>query len=73
MKGMLKEIIGDAMVVFFAIWMLICFTQFWLSPTGWKLMGEPNRIVLGIETAVAVAILGLGIERLIDDFRRGRQ
>lgn len=69
----LKEILGDAMIIFFVVWMLICFGMFWVSPTGYKLMGESNRVVLSIEIVAVAIILGLGIERLIDDIRAFRK
>ena len=64
----MREIIGDLLVIAFALILLLHFSYFWAI--GWVLVGESNRVILGFETAMAVAILVLGIERYRDDMRR---
>ena len=72
MKGHeIREIIGDTLTIALGLILLFHFGMFWTKT--WIRIGEPNEIMLTVETVMALAILGLGIERYIDDFRRRRR
>jgi len=63
----MREIIGDGLIIALSIILIVHFSLFWMY--GWIRVGEPNRIILGVETAMAMAILALGIERFLNDLR----
>ena len=65
----LKEFVGDCLVVVLGIIMLIHLILFFFY--GWIMIGEPNRIIWGIEVIMALGIIGFGIERGIKDRPRG--
>ena len=64
----MREIIGDALIIALGLILIVHFGLFWYY--GWIRIGEPSRIILGIETVMALAILYLGIDRFRDDIRR---
>jgi hypothetical protein len=64
----IKELLADALIVAFAGLWLAVFTGLWFNPRVNFL--EDNLWVRGAETGMLVLIIVLGIERLIDDFRR---
>ena len=63
----MREIIGDLLIIALGIILIVHFILFWFY--GWIFVGETNKIILGVETAMAVGVLALGIERLRDDLK----
>lgn len=61
----MREIIGDLLIIALGIILILHFILFWFY--GWILVGEPSKIILGVETAMAIGVLALGIERLRND------
>ncbi len=59
--GKLKESIADGLLIFFGLWFLGHLVLFWLG--GWIVIGEPSKPILALETAGALGIIALGIDR----------
>ena len=67
---MLREIIGDALIIASGIVMTNMFAHIWFA--GWVNCGEPNRIILGAELILSIMVVIIGIDRFIDDTKRPR-
>ena len=61
------EIIGDILVIVFAILLMFHFVTWISGMTTWH---EPDKLILGFEIAMTAIIGIIGIERLIDDARK---
>lgn len=62
-----KELFGDFLIVFLGVWLLAHLVLFWLH--GWIFIGENSKLVLTLETILAVGILALGIDRFLTHLR----
>ena len=58
---MVKNVIAACLLIGFGVILTLHFALFWIH--GELLIGEENRLVLGIETAMAACILGFGLYR----------
>ena len=72
----MKDVVAYCLVIAFGIILTAHFTLFWIY--GALFICESNSIILAIETAMGVAILGFGVERLLScsgsrGRRRGRK
>jgi len=61
------EFLANMFVFAFGIWLLIMSAE--SINKGGVLWGEPNHLILGLEVCLASVMLGIGIERFIDDIR----
>jgi len=59
------EFLANMFVFAFGIWLLIMSAE--SINKGGVLWGEPNHLILGLEVCLASVMLGIGIERFIDD------
>lgn len=64
----LKEFIGDCLI--FALGFIVFVHLILFLFFGWILIGEPNRIILGIEMAMAVVVMVLAVDRAKGDIPR---
>ena len=64
----MRELIADTIVIAAGIILLIHFALFWVYGGLW--VYESNRPLLALETAMAVGIIALGIDRLRNDSRK---
>ncbi len=71
MFGILREHLGNWLIAAFGIVLLVHFVLFWTS--GDVRIFEHNRYVLGVETAMAVLIIVLGVEREVDEYRKKKK
>jgi hypothetical protein len=58
-----KELFGDFLIVFLGVWLLAHLVLFWLH--GWIFVGENSKLVLTLETILALGIVVLGIDRIL--------
>jgi len=65
---MRRDIIANLILVGFCISLLYLFIKIAITGAYWVV--EPNKVILGLEIAMVVATLGLGIERAIKHWRR---
>ena len=56
-----KEAIGDGLLILGGLWFLGHLVLFWIG--GWIVIGEPSKPILMLETAGALGVIGLGIDR----------
>lgn len=56
-----KEAIGDGLLISLGLWVLGHLVLFWIG--GWIVIGEPSKPILALETAGALGIIALGIDR----------
>jgi hypothetical protein len=59
----LKDVIASCLVIALGIILAVHFAMFWIY--GGVFVYESNKIILIIETAMSIAIMGFGLERLI--------
>ena len=64
----IKEFLGNCAIIFCGVFSLFIFVLFWVFG-GRIWIGEKNKIILTLETAIAAAIIVLGIDRFVDDLR----
>ena len=64
----LKEIIGDAIIIWFGAMSLVIFVSILIQ--GYTYIYENFRPMLIFELALCPAIIWLGIDRLRDDFKK---
>jgi len=64
----LLEIIGDALIIFFSLTVLLIFVPVLIL--GRYYIEEPNSVILITEIILATLIMVIGINRSIDDIRR---
>jgi hypothetical protein len=62
-----RELLGDALVVFFGAWMAFCF--YLIITRGGFFAFEPRHWVAKVEFVLSIAIAVLGVERMICDVR----
>lgn len=62
------EVIGDALIITFGAWSVFTFAHILLY--GRLFLVEPNMAILATETILAVGVVAVGIERLIDDLKK---
>ena len=66
-----KNMIAAILIITLGIILVVHFTLFWIY--GGVFIHESNKLILSIETAMGVAILGFGIERFISYAREKQQ
>ena len=59
----LKDAIASCLVIALGIILAVHFAMFWIY--GGVFIYESNKIILIVETAMSIAIMGFGLERLI--------
>ena len=59
-----KDLVADILLMVFGGWLLFHFVMFWQY--GWVFVGESCRPWLAVETTLAVVVIALGIDRLLD-------
>ena len=62
-KMSLKDAVASCLVIALGIILAVHFVMFWIH--GGVFIYESNKIILIIETAMSIAIMGFGLERLI--------
>ena len=65
----IKDLITHGLIIGMSAALLWHFSNIWRY--GQHLIGEPNNIILSLETAGLIAILVFGISKFISDLRRG--
>jgi len=65
------EIIGDSLIICFGSWSIFVFIN--LIVYKGLLLVEPSPVILWGELITAGIIVGIGIERLVDDMRRRKR
>ncbi len=66
----MREVAAHCLVIALGVILAVNFVLFWLY--GGLFIYESNRAILLMETALSVAIIGLGTERLVDYVRKQR-
>jgi hypothetical protein len=64
----LKDVIASSLVIALGIILIVHFTLFWIY--GGVFIYESNKIILALETAMSITIIGFGFERLISTSTR---
>ncbi len=59
-----KEVLGDILLLVLGSWLLFHFVMFWLY--GWVFVGESSKPWLAVETTMALLVIVLGFDRLIE-------
>ena len=59
----LKDVLASSLVIALGIILIVHFTLFWIY--GGVFIYESNKIILALETAMSITIIGFGFERLI--------
>jgi uncharacterized membrane protein SirB2 len=65
-----KEHLADGLVILFGMWLLFHLVLFWIG--GWIIIGEPSKPILTVETAIALGIIALGIDRWRSHSKKGQ-
>ena len=65
------EVAGDWLIIAFGVILLIHFSLFWIYGGVW--IFESNKIVRGIETAMAVLIIAFGFNRWRGHMQKRKQ
>ncbi|HEY49039.1 MAG TPA: hypothetical protein G4O13_03240 [Dehalococcoidia bacterium] len=60
----LKNVLASVLVIALGVILIIHFTLFWIH--GGVFIHESNKAILSVETVMSVAILGFGVERLLN-------
>jgi uncharacterized membrane protein SirB2 len=68
--GKAKEYLADGLVIFFGVWLLFHLVLFRIG--GWIIIGEPSKPILAVETAIALGIIALGIDRWRSHSKKGQ-
>ena len=63
----MRRIIASCLVIAFGVALALNLAYFWTD--GGVYIYEDNRVILIIESAMAVGIIGFGIMRLVNTFR----
>jgi hypothetical protein len=64
----LKDVLASSLVIALGIILIIHFTLFWIY--GGVFIYESNKIILALETAMSITIIGFGFERLLSTSRQ---
>jgi hypothetical protein len=64
----MRRLLAYCLVLGLAIILLMAFVPLWFVDRMW--ISEPNRAILGFETAMTLGILAFAIERIVSEFRR---
>ena len=67
----LKNVLASVLVIALGVILIIHFTLFWIH--GGVFIHESNKAILSVETVMSVAILGFGVERLLNYTKEKRQ
>ena len=65
---MTRRVIASCLVISLGVILCYHFALFWIH--GGVYIHEPNTVILVIESAGAVGIVGFGLMRLVNTFRR---
>ena len=65
----MKDVIANGALIGMSVALLWHFSNIW--GYGKHLIVEPNIVILSLETAGLVLILGFGLTKLISDLRKG--
>jgi len=62
-----RDTVANLILIGFCIGLLYLFLKIAITGAYWVL--EPNKVILGLEIAMVIGTLGLGIERVIRHWR----